>query len=480
MPTLAEALGDVPIAPEHPEPIASNDPENLSAGEATTESHPPEAEPVAATNAADDSPEPIGGAARSFPPPRLNRMSPELQREIDDALGGLSLDDILLGKSNPRQDSPEPELEQRLKATVVKIHRENVFFDLPGRYEAVAPLRNFDEPPEIGATLDVVVQKYSREDGLYEVSIPGASISVGDWSDIQEGAIVEARVSGHNSGGLECEVNHLRGFIPVSQISMYRVEDLEQFVGEKFACVVTECNPARRNLVLSRRAVLEREKADAKEKLVQSLAVGQVHEGVVRSLRDFGAFVDLGGIDGLIHISKMSWDRVRHPSEVLEEGQKVKVKIERIDETTGKLSLSLRDLAEHPWQNVANRFVVGEVVTGTVSKVMDFGAFVRLDAGVEGLVHISELAHHRVNRVDQVVKEGDSVDVKILSIDPEQQRMSLSIKAASAAPQTAASGTSAEPDVEEPTREKVTKTFSGKLKGGTDRPSGGEQFGLKW
>ena len=154
---------------------------------------------------------------------------------------------------------------------------------------------------------------------------------MGDWSEVSEGMIVEARVTGHNKGGLECEVNRLRGFIPASQISLYRVEDLAQFVGQKFACVITEANPDKGNLVLSRRAVLEREKAEAKTKLLAELEVGQVREGIVRSLQEFGAFVDLGGVDGLIHISQLSWDRIRHASEVLELGQKVKVKIQKID-----------------------------------------------------------------------------------------------------------------------------------------------------
>ena len=217
---------------------------------------------------------------------------------------------------------------------------------------------------------------------------------------MRKAEIVEVRVTGHNAGGLECEVNGIRGFIPISQVSPYRVEDLEQFLNEKFACVVTEANPDRRNLVLSRRAVLEREQAEHREKLLASLAVGQEHEGIVRNIRDFGAFVDLGGVDGLVHISKLSWDRVRHPSDVLEEGQRIKVKIESIDEVTGKIGLSYRDTIPHPWTEATKKFAPQMVVQGTVSKVMDFGAFVRLEAGVEGLVHISELAHHRVSRVD--------------------------------------------------------------------------------
>jgi small subunit ribosomal protein S1 len=278
---------------------------------------------------------------------------------------------------------------------------------------------------------------------------------------------------------LECEVHAIRGFIPVSQISLFRVDDLEQFVGEKFTCIVTEANPARGNLVLSRRAVLEREKAEQKEKLLQSLEVGQTREGVVRNIRDFGAFVDLGGVDGLIHISQLSWDRVAHPSEVLEEGQKIKVRIDKIDETTGKIGLSYRDLLEHPWDHVREKYPENSLVTGTVSKIMDFGAFVRLEAGVEGLVHISELAHHRVVRVGNVVQEGEVVTVKVLSVDTEAQRMSLSIKAAQAQPEEPAAPDAAE-ETEEPPREKAVKPYSGTLRGGTNRKTGGDQFGLKW
>ena len=415
-------------------------------------------------------------AAPSAPIKPISRYSDELDAEVAAALGGMSMNSLM---GDGGGDSKEPEVDGRYKATVMKLSREEVFFSLPGHYEGMASLRQFDENPEIGSTLDVIVSKFNAEQGIYEVRVPGASMQVQDWSDLEEGVAVEATVTGHNTGGLECEVNRIRGFIPISQISLYRVEDLEQFLGEKFVCIVTEANPARGNLVLSRRATLEREKAEAKDKMMKSLEVGQTHEGIVRSLRDFGAFVDIGGVDGLIHISKLSWDRVKHPSEVLEEGQKVKVKVEKIDPETGKIGLSYRDLVADPWQDASKNFVPNSIVTGTVSKIMDFGAFVRLAAGVEGLVHISELAHHRVVRVANVVSEGDEVSVKVLSIDPESQRMSLSIKQAQAAPEKATAKKSTD-DADEPPREKATKTHQGQLKGGTNKKTGGEQFGLNW
>jgi len=197
-------------------------------------------------------------------------------------------------------------------------------------------------------------------------------------------------------------------------------------------------------------------------------------------MKDFGAFVDLGGIDGLVHVSQLSWDRVGHPSEVLEVGQKVKVRIEKFDKDSGKVSLSYREAGANPWHNVAARYPVGSRATGTVSRLMDFGAFVKLEPGVEGLIHISELAHGRVFRVGDVLSEGQEVEVKILSVDPEKQRISLSLKALMARPEKEAKQPADDdlplpPDAAKPPTKKRSH-----LKGGIGGPSGGEHFGLNW
>jgi small subunit ribosomal protein S1 len=234
--------------------------------------------------------------------------------------------------------------------------------------------------------------------------------------------------------------------------------------------------------VLSHRALVEREKEEARRKLLEELQVGDIREGTVSSLRDFGAFVDLGGIDGLVHISQLSWDRVEHPSEVLQAGQKIRVKVEKVDQQTGKIGLSYRDLLEQPWASAEERFPVDAVVRGTVTRTAAFGAFVKLAPGIEGLVHISELAHHRVVQVTNVVKEGEEVEVKVLSVDPDAQRIGLSLKDAHPMPEAQktlpAEGEEAAP--EEPPRKPVVPPRSGPLKGGTDKSSGGDQFGLKW
>ncbi|MBI3838890.1 MAG: S1 RNA-binding domain-containing protein [Planctomycetia bacterium] len=415
---------------------------------------------------------------RKYPPPNTRgQLSPDLELEFMEALGNESLDEII-ASGTPSTVVAELEPESRHKGKVISIHRDNVFVEIGGRQQGLLPLKNFETPPEPGAVLDVMVSRFNPAEGFYELVLPGAAVDIGDWSEVAEGMVVEARVTGHNKGGLECEVNRLRGFIPAGQVSIYRVEDLAQFVDQKFACVIIEANPEKRNLVLSRRAMLEREKAEAKEALMAELEVGQVREGTVRSLQSFGAFVDLGGVDGLIHISQLSWDRIKHASEALEVGQKVKVKIQKIDPQTGKIGLAFRDLSESPWANAARDFPSRSRVKGTVSRLMEFGAFVRLAPGVEGLIHISELSHKRVFRVSDVLAEGQEVEVMVLSVDAEQQRISLSLKAleTKSAP--------AEKPEEEPAESAAAaeppKKRKEPLKGGIGGPAGGEKFGLKW
>jgi small subunit ribosomal protein S1 len=336
--------------------------------------------------------------------------------------------------------------------------------------------------PEVGTIIEVLVNRFSAEEGLYEVSLTTAAVDIADWSQVNEGMVVNAKITGHNKGGVECEVNRLRGFIPAGQLSLYRVENLEQFVGQTLMCIVTEANRERRNLILSHRAILEREQAENKQKLLAELEVGQEREGIVRSLRDFGAFVDLGGVDGLIHISQLSWDRVKHPSEVLAEGQKVKVKVQKIDPETGKIGLSLRDLYQSPWATATMKYPVSSTVTGKVSRIMDFGAFVKLESGLEGLVHISELSYKRVFRTSDVLAEGQEVEAKVLSIDPDAQKMGLSIKALTARPEPEKSDAqkAEEAAAAEPVAPRTPAVYKTPLKGGTGRATGGEQFGLKW
>ena len=361
----------------------------------------------------------------------LAGFSDDIDAEIEAALGGLSMDEIVT-----KSETVEVELEPntRVKGVVTKIHNDNVFFKLNGQFEGVATLHHFKNPPAEGDLVEVIVRGVNKEDGLYELAVPGAAVGVADWDDITEGGVVDARVTGSNTGGLEVMVNSIRGFIPASQISRYRVDDFSEYVNQKFPCVVVEVNPDKRKLVLSRRAILERENEEARKELLKELEAGQVRDGTVTKLMDFGAFVDLGGVEGLVHISKLSWSRVKHPSEVVKDGEKVSVKVDKIDLDANRISLSLRDTQEHPWNTVKDQFSANDIVKGTVTRIADFGAFVKIAPGVEGLVHISELAYQRVARVSSVVNEGQEIEVKILSIDPESQKISLSHKSCLAPP----------------------------------------------
>lgn len=480
--------------------------------------------------AADLKPKPVnrvseGEAPKSdgkhYPPPNA-RTAPteEEEAELAQLMDGASSDQVLdtAAAAAPK----ELEAGTKHKATVVRVTGDSVFVELGTHLQGVVPLKQFapkaaasdsmpasvvavpdaakaeeakaqteptaesaespatDDPlahaPDEGAEIDVVISGLNVDEGLYEVSLPSAPLEVGDWDEVEVGTICEVTITGHNKGGLECKVSGIRGFMPMGQISLYRVDKPEEFVGQRLTAVITEANRGRKNVILSHRAVMERERAEKRDELIAELAPGQLRDGVVRSLRDFGAFVDLGGVDGLIHVSKLSWDRIGHPREVLTEGETIKVKIEKIDKETGKIALSYREAAANPWDSAEADYPVGTTVTGKVTKTMDFGAFVRLGPGVEGLIHISELDHKRVHRVTDVLSEGQDVDAKVVSVDRNKQRIALSKKALLAAPAKAESKPR-DDEPEEPRPER--KTFKN-LKGGTGGGGDGGKFGLKW
>jgi small subunit ribosomal protein S1 len=269
------------------------------------------------------------------------------------------------------------------------------------------------------------------------------------------------------------DVNGIRAFLPISQIDMYRVENVEQFVNQRLLCMVSEVNPADRNLVVSRRALLEREREEQAAKLWGELAEGQVRPGTVRSVKPFGAFVDLGGVDGLVPMSELSYKRVQDASEVVSPGQAVQVYVTRIDREARKVSLSLRKLLPNPWDEIALKYPPNTRVSGTVTKLLEFGALVELEPGIEGLIHVSQLAPQRVWRVRDVVKEGQAVEVVVLDVDRERQRISLSLKEAQKkdAPRAA----EPEPEEEAPAAPaKPPKSRTTPLRGGTG--SGGPLF----
>ena len=435
-----------------------------------------------------------GGPKNAFPEvvqPHKRVAIPNLRSALEDdlesdflaALEGVSVDDLLVG-GGPAQAEAPLEPGTRIAGTVLNVGPDTAFIDLGGRRQGALKLAGLDGNPAVGEVLQLSVGIFNEEDGLYDVAPANRAVAVEDWSQLAEGMIVTARVTAANKGGLECEVAGLRGFMPASLVSTWRVENLEEMVGQNIEVLVTELVPGARRMVLSRRAVLEKQAADARTTMLETLEVGTLFEGIVRSVRDFGAFVDIGnGVEGLVHVSQLSWDRVANPADVLQPGQKISVVVKKIDSQTGKIALSARDTVNSPWKTAAEKYHVGATVRGIVSRIAQFGAFVKLEPGIEGLVHVSELAHRHVRSVGDVVKEGEAVECRVLTVDPDEQRLSLSIKALASAPAgPAASGADSvdEGPADETPPAAPPRRTNVPLKGGLGRKGAGEQFGLKW
>jgi small subunit ribosomal protein S1 len=321
---------------------------------------------------------------------------------------------------------------------VVRIDKDEVLVDIGYKSEGVIPLnelsirRSVDPSDEVhlGEEVDALVLTKEDQDGRLILSKKRARFERA-WRRIESaaesGEPVEGNVIEVVKGGLIVDLG-VRGFLPASLVDIRRVQNLDEYLGQKIECKVIELNRSRNNVVLSRRAVLEEERKEARQQILDRLERGQVVEGTISNIVDFGAFVDLDGIDGLIHISELSWGHVNHPSEVLSIGQTVQVKVLDIDRDRQRISLGLKQTQEDPWQRVVNAYSVGDVLEGKVTKVVAFGAFVEVMEGVEGLVHISELAQHHVENPREVVNPGDVCRVKILEIDDQRRRLSLSLK----------------------------------------------------
>ncbi|MBX6316213.1 MAG: S1 RNA-binding domain-containing protein [Isosphaeraceae bacterium] len=319
------------------------------------------------------------------------------------------------------------------QAKVVGIRGKSVFLDLGAKSEGIVPLEQFETPPRPGDMIEVVFDRFDPDEGLLIMSRKGAAVAA-NWENLRKGLIVEARVTKVVKGGLEVDVDGIRGFLPISQIDINRVDDPAVYLHQRLRAIVTEANPRDRNLVVSRRELLEREREEMKEKTWKELEEGQVRTGVVRSVKPFGAFVDLGGVDGLIPVGELSWARVADPSEVVKTGQEVQVKVLKIDRQANKVTLGLKQLAPSPWDEIEEKYHAGMTVPGKVTRLLDFGAFVELEPGVEGLIHISELGPKKVWRVKDAVQPGQEVEVRILKVEPEAKRISLSLRPLPVAP----------------------------------------------
>ncbi len=325
-----------------------------------------------------------------------------------------------------------------VKGSVVRIDKDEVLVDIGYKSEGVIPstelsIRKSVDPAdevELGEEVDALVLTKEDAEGRLVLSKKRARFEKA-WRKIEaaaeSGEPVEGNVIEVVKGGLILDLG-VRGFLPASLVDIRRVHNLDEFLGQTLECKVIELNRSRNNVVLSRRAVLEEERKEVREQILGRLEPGQVVEGKISNIVDFGAFVDLDGIDGLIHISELSWSHVNHPSEVVSIGDTVRIKVLDIDRDRQRISLGLKQTQEDPWQRVISTHRSGDVLEGTVTKVVAFGAFVEILPGVEGLVHISELADHHVESPSEVVEPNSKLNVKILEIDEERRRLSLSIK----------------------------------------------------
>ncbi len=344
------------------------------------------------------------------------------------------------GELVPDYDSTFPTINEGevVHGTVVRVDKDEVLIDIGYKSEGVIPVSELSirrsvnpaDEVKLGDEIDALVLTKEDAEGRLILSKKRARFEMA-WKKIEQaaesGEPVDGKVIEVVKGGLILDLG-VRGFLPASLVDIRRVQDLDEFLGQELRCKVIELNRSRNNVVLSRRAVLEDERKEMRQAILDRLNPGDVVDGQISNIVDFGAFVDLDGMDGLIHISELSWSHDNHPSEVLDIGQTVKVKVLDIDRERQRISLGLKQTQSDPWQQVLEQHGEGDVVDGKVTKVVTFGAFVEILPGVEGLVHISELAQHHVENPREVVSQGDEVKVKIIEVDAERRRLSLSLK----------------------------------------------------
>jgi len=326
-----------------------------------------------------------------------------------------------------------------VKATVTKVEDKQALVDVGYKYDGLIPISELSplhvekvsDEVAVGDTFEVKVIKLNDEKEELVVSKKAVAME-SSWADLEQkmqaGEIIEATVKEVVKGGLVVDVG-VRGFIPASMVERHFVEDFSDYKGKALALKVVEMDKEKNKVILSHKAVLDDEVKEKKQSILDKIQPGQVLEGTVQRMTDFGVFVDIGGVDGLVHVSELAWNRVDKPSDVVKEGDKVQVKVLKVDRENERIGLSIKETQAGPWAKVAEEFKAGSIATGTVKRLVSFGAFVEVAPGIEGLVHISQIANRRVNTPGEVLKEGQEVQVKILDVVPAEQRISLSIRA---------------------------------------------------
>ncbi len=364
------------------------------------------------------------------------KLSAELEREIDEAMEAMEKEDLAAAPAAP---SSKPAIRgprvieagrERRHGRVVSVGPTDIFIEFGPKELGVAPRAQWgdDELPAVDSDLEVIVDRFDSNESLYICSKRGA-VQKAEWELLEPGQIIEARVTSTNKGGLQLEIAQHDAFMPASLVDTHHIDDLSVFVGEKVKCKVERIDRSGRGrIVLNRRAVIAEERKELKSELKNKLQVGATVTGTVRKIMPFGAFVDIGGVDGLLHISDLSHGRVEKVEDIVKEGEELSVQILKLEWGKNRISLGLKQLQPDPFETAAEQFPPESVTDGKVTRTAQFGAFVELAPGVEGLVHISELDWKRVHKVEDVLRVGQKVNVKVLSFDPEKQRISLSVK----------------------------------------------------
>ncbi len=337
----------------------------------------------------------------------------------------------------------DPQRDKIVDGTVVRIENDFVIVDVGSKSEGPIPLSEWEEGEELpkpGDIVKVLVEETEDTMTAEDVAARGMIVlskrkaaKIEAWNrmmeSVKEGDVVEGKVSKKIKGGLLVDIGGVNVFLPASQVDVRRPADINEFIEKPIKCVILKIDAVRRNIVVSRRALIEQERAETKIKILNELQVGQLRTGTVKNIADFGAFIDLGGIDGLLHITDMSWGRITDPKEVVSIDQKIEVIVLNIDHEKEKISLGLKQKTQSPWTQVEEKYPVGSRVHGTVVNVMSYGAFVKLEEGVEGLVHISEMSWtKRISHPNEILSNGDEIDVVILGINKDKQEISLGLK----------------------------------------------------
>lgn len=420
-------------APEATEDAASAPPEDADDATESVE----QAETETADQDEPDTDSAPDAASENLPIPKGERPAISAPREIADVPDDLSAQDFAAAIEQTVFEFKEGDI---VAGVVVRVDPDEVLVDIGYKSDGVIPphelsVRNSVDPTKVvkvGDEIEALVLQKEDDEGRLVLSKKRAQYERA-WGRIerimQGGGTVEGHVIEVVKGGLIVDIG-LRGFLPASLVDLRRVRDLQPFVGETIEAKVIELDRNRNNVVLSRRAYLEEEQAEQRNAFLTGLKEGDVRSGVVSSVVNFGAFVDLGGMDGLVHVSELSWRHVNHPGEIVTVGDKVKVKVLEVDRDRERISLSIRQTAEDPWEAFARASSIGAIVEGKVTKTVPFGAFVSVGEGVEGLVHVSEIAMHHVESPELELSLGQEVKVKVTEIDADRRRVSLSIKQA--------------------------------------------------